>query len=166
MTADEIIAHLGLQPHPAEGGFFVETHRSAETLPAEALPTRYGRPRSISTAIYYLLKPGTWSALHRLKSEEVFHFYLGDPVEMLQLHPDGRGETIVLGTNLRLGQRPQVLVPAGTWQGSRLVAGGSVALLGCTVAPGFDYQDYEHGNPADLRRQYPAFQKQIEALAS
>jgi predicted cupin superfamily sugar epimerase len=162
-TAEELIAHLRLQPHPKEGGFFRETYRAAESWPAEALPSRYGADRAASTAIYYLLTPGTCSALHRLQSDEVFHFYLGGPVRMLQLFPDGNGRTIVLGPNLLDGQLPQVLVPRGVWQGSFLEA-DAFALLGCTVAPGFDYADYQAGQRADLVRQYPDFRSLIERL--
>src|SRR5437588_13090639 len=126
-TADELIALLGLQPHPREGGHFRETYRAAEQLPAAALPTRYGAPRSVSTAIYYLLTPGTCSALHRLASDEIFHFYLGDPVRMLQLLPDGQGKEVLLGPDLLKGQSLQVLAPRGVWQGSVLEPGGAFA---------------------------------------
>jgi predicted cupin superfamily sugar epimerase len=166
LSAEQIIQLLNLQPHPAEGGYFVETYRAAEQLSAAALPERYGQARHHATAIYYLLKPGTFSALHRLKSDEVFHFYLGDPVEMLQLGPDGAGRTLVLGIDLAGGQRPQVLAPRGVWQGSRLLPGGRFALLGCTVAPGFDYADYQHGDRAALVAAYPAFRARIEALTA
>lgn len=166
LTSDQLIELLKLQPHPAEGGFFAETYRAAESHPAAALPERYGQPRAHGTSIYYLLKPGTFSALHRLKSDEIFHFYLGDPVEMLQLHPGGRGERLLLGADLAAGQRPQVVVPHGVWQGSRLLPGGQFALMGCTVAPGFDYADYEHGRRAELTAAYPDFRALIEKLAT
>ena len=96
MTADDAIRLLGLKPHPVEGGFFRETYRSAAALPAAVLPG-HGGPRSVSTAIYYLLKPGHVSELHVLPGDEVFHFYLGSPVRMLQLWPDGSGQEVVLG---------------------------------------------------------------------
>src|SRR5947199_8605757 len=122
-TADELIRHLKLQPHPKEGGFFRETYRAADVWPAAALPARYGHDRRASTAIYYLLTPTTFSALHRLRSDEIFHFYLGSPVRMLQLLPDGSGRTVVLGPDLLAGQQPQLVVPPGIWQGSMLDAG-------------------------------------------
>ena len=162
-TADDLIRQFNLQPHPKEGGFFRETYRADESLPAPALAARYNGPRSASTAIYYLLTPPTCSALHRLQSDEVFHFYLGDLVEMLQLFPDGTGRTILLGNPLNGGQ-PQVVVPRGVWQGSVLKPGGEFALLGCTVAPGFDYTDYEHGDRAALVAQYPQFADFIRRL--
>ena len=158
MTADEVIEHLKLQAHPVEGGFFRETYRSAETL------QRTGDTRSISTAIYYLLTPKTVSALHLLPGDEVFHFYAGDPVRMLQLWPDGSTRTLILGTDLKAGQVPQLVVPGGVWQGSVLLDGGSWALLGATMAPGFDYADYASGDRAELTARYPEVVEMIERL--
>lgn len=166
MTADEIITLLKLKPHPREGGFYSETYRAEETIPTSVLPSRYSGPRSFSTCIYYLLTPGTFSAIHRLQSDEIFHFYLGDPVEMLQLQPDGTARTLVIGSDLRAGMTPQVIVPRGVWQGSRLAAGGKFALLGCTVAPGFDFADYEHGRREELIKGYPKFREKIVALTA
>src|SRR5262249_46535759 len=117
-TADELIRHFNLQPHPKEGGHFRETYRAADVWPQAALPARYGSDRRASTAIYYLLTPATFSALHRLQSDEVFHFYLGSPVRMLQLLPDGSGRTVVLGPDVLGGQQVQVGVPRGVWHGS------------------------------------------------
>jgi predicted cupin superfamily sugar epimerase len=164
LTPERIIETLGLRPHPAEGGHFVETWRADERTEADALPPRYGGPRDHATAIYYLLTPDTFSEMHRLLSDEVFHFYLGDPVEVLRLHPDGSGELVVLGADLAAGQRPQVLVPRGVWQGSRLVEGGRAALMGCTVAPGFEFADYESGRREDLVSGWPDWRERIEAL--
>lgn len=164
MTADELIRLLQLQPHPKEGGHFRETYRAVEELAAEALAARYGAPRSASTAIYYLLTPTTFSALHRLRSDEVFHFYLGDPVRMLQLMPDGSGKIVMLGPDLQAGQQVQVVVSRGVWQGSLLEPDGAYALLGCTVAPGFDYADYETGERGELLSQYSQFADLIRRL--
>ena len=164
MTAEEIIQLLNLEPHPEEGGFFVETYRSVGQVEAHGLPARYAGPRYFGTAIYYLLTPETFSEMHRLQSDEVFHFYLGDPVEMLQLGPDGEGRVVMLGTDLATGMRPQVVVQRGVWQGARLAQGGSYALLGCTVAPGFEYVDYESGQREALIREYPQFETLIGAL--
>jgi predicted cupin superfamily sugar epimerase len=163
-TAQELIEYLKLQPHPKEGGFFRETYRSPDLL--TALPGRYPSTRCAGTAIYYLLTPTTFSALHVLRSDEVFHFYLGSPVRMLQLHPDGRGEEVVLGPDVLAGQLPQVIVPHGVWQGSYLEQGGDFALLGCTVAPGFDYVDYVHGDRHELTARYPAYREQIARLTT
>lgn len=168
MTEDRdprvLIERLGLTPHPKEGGFFAETWRSAVDVPAAALGGVYDGPRSAGTAIYYMLTPETFSALHRLKTDEVFHFYLGDPVEMLHLYPGGRAETVVLGTDILAGQRPQVVVPAGVWQGARLAEGGRLALMGCTVAPGFDYADYDHGERGALLAGWPDAADRIARL--
>ncbi|VTU01180.1 Uncharacterized protein OS=Desulfovibrio desulfuricans ND132 GN=DND132_1946 PE=4 SV=1: Cupin_5 [Gemmataceae bacterium] len=163
MTADDVIRALALQPHPVEGGFFRETYRTAATLPAGAIPTHTG-PRSVSTAIYYLLKPGHVSELHVLPGDEVFHFYLGAPVRMLQLWPDGTGKDMVLGSDIAAGQVPQLVVPGGVWQGTRLVGDAGFALLGCTVAPGFDYADYRSAARAELVAKWPAFADEIARL--
>src|SRR4030095_14115960 len=130
----------GLVPH-AEGGWFTETYRSAEPGPGA---------RSAATAIYYLLRPGHVSAMHRLASDEIFHFYLGDPVEMLLLGTGREARMIRLGTDLEAGEGPRVVVPRGIWRGSAIVPGGSFALLGTTVAPGFAYEDFELGEPDRL----------------
>jgi len=164
LTANQLITLLNLQPHPKEGGFFRETYRSGETIDSAGLPARYGAPRANGTSIYYLLTAGTMSPLHRLASDEVFHFYLGDPVRMLQLTPDGGGQTIVLGPDLIAGQQVQVTVPRSVWQGSILEPGGRFALLGCTVAPGFDYADYEGAKRRVLLERYPKFADLITKL--
>ena len=160
MTADDVIRLLQLQPHPVEGGFVRETWRSAASI---ALPTHPCK-RSVGTAIYYLLKPGHVSELHVLPGDEVFHFYLGSPVTMLQLGPDGTGKTVVLGTDLPAGHVPQCVVPAGVWQGTRLIANDGFALLGATMAPGFDYADYGSGSRAELIAKWPAFADEIAKL--
>jgi predicted cupin superfamily sugar epimerase len=164
MDADEIKRLLGMTPLRGEGGFFVETYRSAHRVPTASLPTGYPDARVAGTAIYYLLTPETCSALHRLRGDEVYHFYLGDPVEMLQLHPDGQGRVITIGSDLKAGMRPQVVAPGGVWQGSRLAPGGGFALMGTTMAPGFEFEDYESASRERLVAQYPAFARLIELL--
>ncbi len=164
ITAAELKSLLNLEPHPREGGWFRQTWKAAETIPTAALPPRYPGTRSAGTAIYYLLEPDSFSEMHTLASDEVFHFYLGDPVEMLQLLPDGTGRRLVLGTNIASGEWLQTIVPQKVWQGSRLVPGGKFALLGCTVSPGFDYADYLSGERAELVRQWPDWHAMIEAL--
>jgi predicted cupin superfamily sugar epimerase len=158
MTAEEIKQFLKLEPHPMEGGFYRRTFTS---------PHGVGMPRGdrpMSTAIYYLLEPGTFSELHALASDEMFHFYLGDPVEMLQLLPDGSSALLTLGQDLAAGQHVQVPVPAGVWQGSRLVGEGKVALLGCTVTPGFDFADYRSASYDELVSKWPGEAERIRAL--
>jgi len=166
LTAERIVELLGLEPLPREGGRFAESYRAGEGTAAAALPARYGGARRFSTAIYYLLTPDAFSALHRLRSDEVFHFYLGDPVEMLQLRPDGSGALLRLGTDLAAGERPQVVVPRGVWQGARLAAGGRLALLGCTVAPGYEPEDFEAGRRDDLIAGWPEFRDLIVRLTA
>jgi predicted cupin superfamily sugar epimerase len=156
MTAAEVIAALELRPLPREGGYYRETYRSAESHSTVQ--------RSLCTAIYYLLTPETFSALHRLPSVEIFHFYAGDAVSMLQLWPEGSGRIVTLGPDLRARQLPQVIVPAGVWQGTWLPFNGVFALLGTTMSPGFDFADYEAGDRAILTRSYPAFAEVIARL--
>jgi predicted cupin superfamily sugar epimerase len=164
MTVDAIKRLLGLEPLPAEGGWFAETYRACESIPAGVLAAGGASRRSLATAIYYLLTPETVSVLHRLRSDELFHFYMGDPVEMLHLMEGGVGRIVRLGTDLSAGMRPQVLVPKGVWQGARLEPGGSFALLGTTVSPGFDRADFEAGSRDMLTAAYPALREQIAAL--
>ena len=161
---EDVIRILSLVPLPREGGFFRETYRSEVRIPASALPPVYSGPRHAGTAIYFLLTPDTVSLIHRLPGDEIFHFYLGDPVEMLQLHPNGKAYSIIIGSDLERGMQLQVVVPAGVWQGSRLVAGGRFALMGTTMAPGFEFEDFEAGNRAVLLRQFPEYADLIRAL--
>lgn len=156
-TAEDLIARLGLQPHPEEGGWFGETYR------AGTVDTPAG-PRAVATQIYYLLTSETMSAMHKVAHDEMFHFYLGDAVEQLRLFSDGRSEWVTLGQDVPGGQAVQSLVPAGVWQGARLLPGGRFALMGCTVAPGFDFADYEHGARDRLIARWPAAAAGITAL--
>ncbi|MGB9406259.1 MAG: cupin domain-containing protein [Terracidiphilus sp.] len=158
MTADEIKTLLRLEPHPVEGGFYRRTYASNSTV---ELPRG---PRPTGTAIYYLLEPGTFSEMHVLASDEIFHFYLGDPVEMLQLFPDGSSAVFILGPDLANGQHVQLVVPAGVWQGTRLAGDGKVALLGCTVTPGFDFADYRSARYEELADKWPAEAERIRRL--
>lgn len=164
MDVDELKALLGLKPLPEEGGFYAETYRTVEAVDGGGLPARYGSTRSLGTAIYYLLTPDTFSAMHRLRSDEVYHFYLGDPVEMLQLWPDGSGKVAIIGNDLRGGMRPQLVVPQGVWQGSRLRPGGEFALMGTTMSPGWDAADFELGGRDALIQKFPAFADRILEL--
>lgn len=164
ISAEEIKSLLGLEPLPVEGGYVTETYRSTTELPVGALPEGYGGARPLATAIYYLLTPDTFSALHRLPGDEIYHFYLGDPVEMLQLFPDGSSRALILGSGIGKGIQVQTVVPAGVWQGSRLVPGGRLALLGTTMSPGFDPADYEAGKRDELIQAYPEVPELISAL--
>lgn len=155
MTADEVRHVLDLEPLTFEGGFFRETYRSRWTIPHDRLPAEMNGQRSLATAIYYMITPHSFSPLHRLPGSEIFHFYLGDPVLMLQLLPDGTSQTVTLGHDLLNGQQPQVVVRGGIWQGCRLLPGGEFALMGTTMSPGFDYADYQLGEQDALIGRYP-----------
>ncbi|PKP68174.1 MAG: hypothetical protein CVT83_06290, partial [Alphaproteobacteria bacterium HGW-Alphaproteobacteria-5] len=152
---EELIARLGLTKLPEEGGLYRETYRSAQEM---RLP--HG-DRACCTAIYYLVTPDEFSALHRVASDEIFHFYAGDAVEMFQLWDDGAAQTIRLGPDVLGGEFPQVVVPAGVWQGTRLAEGGAWALLGCTVSPGFELADFEAGRRQDLLDAFPALREPL-----
>jgi len=150
-SAQEIIAKLGLEPLDGEGGYFRQTY-SRESP---------GASGHLATAIYYLVTPNGFSALHRLKSDEIFHFYSGDVLEMIQISPKGELTRIIIGADVMHGQVPQVLVPRGTWQGTKLVDGGRWALTGTTMAPGFEVGDFELGDREKLIQTYPQFENDI-----
>lgn len=144
MTPEDLVAHYDLEPIPREGGLFRQTWAGPERPD--------GRPEG--TAIVALLTVPDFSALHRLPGDEVWHFYLGDPLELLLLAPDGTSSTAVLGPDVRHGQHIQFTVPGGTWMGARVVAGGAWTFFGCTMAPGFTYEGYEHGDAGELTARY------------
>ena len=146
LSADEIVKILNLAPLEREGGMFRQTWRAADGPD--------GHP--LGTAIYFLLSGNAFSHLHRLPTDEVYHFYLGDAVELLLLSPEGEVKVVALGNDLAAGQVPQAVAPAGWWQGSRVRPGGQHALLGTTMAPGFIPADYEHAADVDaLKAAYP-----------
>jgi predicted cupin superfamily sugar epimerase len=157
MTTADLMQLLSLEPHPIEGGYFRQTYITSGTVD---LPRG---TRALGTAIYYLLEAGAFSEMHVLDSDEIFHFYLGDPVEMLQLHPDGSTAVFTLGQDLAAGQHVQLVVSAGGWQGTRLVGSGKMALLGCTVTPGFDYSDYRNATADELIAKWPDEAERIRA---
>jgi uncharacterized protein len=156
MTPEDLVAHYGLEPIPREGGRFRQTWAGPPRLD--------GRPQG--TAIVALLtdEPGDYSALHRLPADEIWHFYMGDPLELLLLSPDGTSRTEVLGPDVLHGQHPQFTVPARTWMGGRVLAGGAWTFFGCTMTPGFTYEDYEQGNAAELTARYPDEATRITGL--
>lgn len=154
-TVEEIVRRLDLVRHP-EGGWFRECYRSHELIPAEALPPRFGGPRSCCTSIYFLLGRGDVSALHRIKSDEIWHFYAGAALTVHVLTPQGEHRELMLGSDLASGASFQVVAPAGCWFGAEVSGVGDYALVGCTVAPGFDFADFEMGSRADLLLQYPS----------
>ena len=165
MTADEVKEILGLVKHPREGGWYVRTWESEEFVAASCFEEgRYEGARRTSTAIYYLLEPGTFSEMHVLKSDEIFHHYMGGAVEMLQLFADGSSSRVVIGKDLEAGERPQCVVRTGVWQGSRLLKAEGWALLGCTVSPGFEFEDYEDAAAEELVARWPGEAEMIRRL--
>jgi uncharacterized protein len=174
ITVTDLIQALDLRPLSVEGGWFTQSYLSPERIPAQALPARYApdarEDKPFATAIYYLLTsdPDSFSALHRLPTDEIFHFYLGCPVEGLLLYSDGSHSLVTLGQDVLSGQRLQFVVPRGVWQGWRLRPrsddGGAYALLGTTMAPGFTPADFELASRAALSARYPAQAKSIAQL--
>ena len=160
----DIVNLLNLKPLEIEGGHFRETYRSGDILSKDVLPPRYQSERCFGTAIYYLLTPGNFSAIHKVNSDEIFHFYLGDPVEMLLLYPDGTGREVVMGQDVQNEQQVQQVVPRGVWQGASLQKGGGFALMGTTVSPGFEYEDFILGKHESLSVGYPQYAKRISEL--
>lgn len=159
----DYIQTLNLRPHP-EGGWYRETYRAAETIPPQGLPARFGAARSFATAIYFLLTADTFSALHRLKADEMWHFYAGSALTVHVIEPAGEHRVLRLGAAIDRGESFQAMVPAGCWFGGRVEAQGGFALVGCTVAPGFDFADFEMGRRDELVRRYPAHKELIEGL--
>lgn len=162
-TAAELIKLLCLLPHP-EGGWYRETHRSALNITAAGLPLSFGGERAASTAIYFLLKKGDISALHRIKSDELWHFYAGTALTISVINPSGEYLDISLGSALANGESFQVVVPAGCWFGAEVSGPGEYALVGCTVAPGFDFADFEMGKRTELLDKYPDHAAVIKRL--
>jgi predicted cupin superfamily sugar epimerase len=156
VTPDDLVAHYGLEPIPREGGLFRRTW---------AGPGRPdGRPEGSAIVALLTAAPGDFSALHRLPTDEIWHFYLGDPLDLLLLAPDGTSRTAVLGPDVLAGQHVQLTVPAGTWMGGRVAAGGAWTFFGCTMAPGFTYEGYEHGDAAELSARHPERAELIAGL--
>ena len=161
--AADWIERLGLVPHP-EGGHFRETYRAPECMAGTDLPPRYGGSRAFGTAIYFLLRSGEASRLHRIKSDEIWHFYAGGPLAIFLIHPAGNLHEIALGLDFDHGQRPQAVVPAGTWFGAAPLPDTLYSLVGCTVAPGFDFADFELADRRRLSDAYPQHHALIERL--
>lgn len=148
-----------MEPHP-EGGFFKETYRSEELEKFDG----FIGSRNISTAIYFMITKGNFSAFHRIKSDEIWHFYDGSPVEIVVISPEGNLTSHQLGLDINNGQLPQAMVPAGCWFASRIADDADYALAGCTVAPGFDFQDFELADRVDLVKEFPQHEAVIRSL--
>lgn len=157
------IRKLNLEPHP-EGGFYRQTYKSAQVLPREALPPHFTGPRAASTAIYFLLEGKSFSAFHRLRSDELWHFYVGAPVLVHVINESGEYSKILLGSDPDAGEELQAVVKAGCWFASHVRDRKSFALVGCTVAPAFDFDDFELAKREELARHYPQHRELIEQL--
>lgn len=163
MTVQQLIQQYNLQPHP-EGGWYKETYKSDEYISGSTLPERFGGSRVFSTAIYFLLEQGNFSAFHRIKSDECWHFYAGDPLVVYVMQLNGRLDIIHLGNDIEKGQVFQFVVPANCWFASRPAPGSTFCLVGCTVAPGFDFTDFELAKASSLTALFPQHKAIIEEL--
>ena len=160
---EHIISKLELTPHP-EGGYFKETYRSTGIIPQNILDGDFSGGRNYSTGIYFLLTAGNFSAFHRIKQDEMWHFYEGDPLVVHMIFPDGAYQFQKIGLNFENGELPQFVVPKGIWFASEVVDGGQFSLVGCTVSPGFDFEDFELVDRKELANQYPECSEIIERL--
>ncbi|HUC81440.1 MAG TPA: cupin domain-containing protein [Flavisolibacter sp.] len=163
MNAEYLVNQLQLLPHP-EGGFYKETYRSNEGMDAHCLPQRFGGERSFSTAIYFLLRKGEFSAFHRIKSDEGWHFYAGGGLRIHVIDAEGNYSFIRLGAKLDEGEVFQAVVPAGCWFASEPEVGTEFSLVGCTVSPGFDFADFEMAGVAQLSKEFPQHSSLISRL--
>jgi uncharacterized protein len=165
-TAQALIKHYNMERIPDEGPWFTLTYRSEDLLPADALPKRYDGARVAGNAIIALITPTEFSALHKLKTDEVWHYYLGDPLQLLILHPDGSGEVVILGPDVLHGQQLQHVVPRDSWQGALPLntKADAYTVFGDTLAPGFEYSDFEMGYRDELQHAFPHHAELIEKL--
>lgn len=150
----EVIKALDLSPHP-EGGFFKETYRAAGSISGSALPSIFGTERAYSTSILYLLAEGQKSRFHRLRQDEVWHFHLGGPLRLAMISPSGQAGEVTLGAKFASSQLLQFAVPGGVWFAATPKAGSVYSLVGCTVAPGFDFADFELADEAKMKKEFP-----------
>ena len=160
LTPDEIKSLLHLERHPT-CGFVAPTYRSATIVPASSLSSEYGSARPIGSALYFLVTPDAHIVMHRIRSDQQYHHYLGDPLDLIMLLPDGTGQVATVGSDLRAGMMPQLFIPGSTFHMARLKPGGSFALLGSTEWPGVEPEDVELGNHDKLVAAYPAWKDQI-----
>ena len=158
-----LIQQYNLERHP-EGGWYKQTYKSSEQIAGEALPGRFGGSRAFSTAIYFLLEKGDFSAFHRIKSDECWHFYSGDPLLIYTIQQNGELEIISLGKDIGREQIFQHVVPANCWFASRPAPGSEYCFAGCTVSPGFEFEDFELADANDLSAIYPQHAAIIKEL--
>lgn len=162
-NAETWIESLKLLPHP-EGGFFREIYRSEKTIGRSALPSAYKGNRSVGTSIYYLLKSGQRSLLHRIKSDEIWHHYDGSPILLFLIHENGEFEEKLLGKDITGGEFPQIVIKGGTWFGAFPKNDNSFSLAGCTVHPGFDFDDFELADRENMLNDFPQLESIIKRL--
>src|SRR5687768_10678593 len=160
--AEYWIDNLNLKAHP-EGGFYKETYRSPETIPTSGLPFRFNAPKSFSTAIYFLLRSQDKSSFHRIKSDELWHFHYGSTLHIYVLHETNVSE-FKLGSNIEAGESLQLVIPANRWFGAKLLTPNTYSLSSCTVAPGFDFKDFEMAERQKLLGAFPNHSEIINAL--
>jgi predicted cupin superfamily sugar epimerase len=168
LTAERLIELLGLKPHPT-CGYVAETYRAGERIPDEALPTAYAGSRPLASVLYFMVTGDAPIRLHRIRSDQMYHHYMGEPLEVLLLYPNGTGEIKIVGADVIAGMRPQLLIPGGTFHTSRLQTAGAptaFALLGTTEWPGFESPDLELAAPEQLIAAYPTLRREIEAFTS
>ena len=163
MTVETLVKELNLLPHP-EGGYYKETYRSEGTIKQTCLTSDFSGDRNIATGIYFLIEKGNFSALHKIKSDETWHFYYGDALEVIEINEQGNLTITQIGLNLQKGETFQYTVKANTWFGSRVSANGSFSLVGCTVYPGFDFNDFELAQQQDLIQLFPQHRQLILEL--
>jgi predicted cupin superfamily sugar epimerase len=162
-TSQEVIRELGLQPLPGEGGYYRETYRSHETIKVSFADETMQVIRNLNTQIFYMVTESSFSALHRLRQDEIYHFYEGHPAEIFLIYANGTSRIVRLGTNFNDGETPQLLVPAGTWQGVRLPENQKgYSLMGTSVSPGFDFADFELADRKKLVSELPEMRFLIE----
>ena len=160
---NQLIEKYNLEPHP-EGGWYKQTYKSHEQIDADALPERFGANRAFSTAIYFLLEKGNFSAFHRIKSDECWHFYAGDPLLIYILEQNGELKIISLGSDFEKNQSFQYVVPANCWFASRPAPKSEYCFVGCTVSPGFEFEDFELADAIELSVMYPQHKPIIKEL--
>ena len=164
LTAAYLIDKYHLQRHP-EGGYYYETYRSTELVQQHALPQRFSGDRCFSTAIYFLLVGDEFSSFHRIAADEVWHFYAGSPVEIVMIDPKGEAMTVFLGNDPEAGLVYQFRVPAGVWFASRCAVSDGFSFVGCTVAPGFDFADFELAKKEELTSLFPQHEQLISRFS-
>lgn len=162
-SSKELVNKLDLQPHP-EGGYFKEVYRSEEEMKSEDLPERYKSPRCFGTSIYYMLEGERFSSFHKLKSDEIWHFYLGSPIILHLINKEGKYSKVIVGQNVDEDEHLQFTIPHGTWFAAEVKDKSSFSLVGCTVSPGFDFADFEMGERNNLIEMFPKFKDIIEKL--